>query len=184
MPAGDQRHAPGTLMGIPPTGEKVSINVIDIVRVRNGRYYEHWGVKHAAVPYDAAGEEKVNFTPMKPMSSQDIVSMRLQHQQISAPAFTEPEKVVEWMGCLQAQDYAMAKWAIGCRVAGGITEETVEKELNSGRILRTHVLRPTWHFGSAQGYPLDAAADGAPDQGVHQDPSPETGNRYCDPYTQ
>jgi len=34
----------GTLMGIPPTGEKVSINVIDIVRVRNGRYYEHWGV--------------------------------------------------------------------------------------------------------------------------------------------
>jgi len=22
----------------------------------------------------------------------------------------------------------------------------VEKELNSGRILRTHVLRPTWHF--------------------------------------
>jgi len=45
---------------------------------------------------------------MKAMSSQDIVSMRLQHQQIAAPAFTEPGKVVEWMGCLQAQDYAMA----------------------------------------------------------------------------
>lgn len=34
----------GMLMGIPPTGEKVTINVIDIVRVRDGKYFEHWGV--------------------------------------------------------------------------------------------------------------------------------------------
>lgn len=34
----------GTLLGIPATGREVSINVIDIVRVENGRYTEHWGV--------------------------------------------------------------------------------------------------------------------------------------------
>jgi predicted ester cyclase len=34
----------GMLMGIPPTGEIVIINVIDIVRVRDGKYFEHWGV--------------------------------------------------------------------------------------------------------------------------------------------
>lgn len=34
----------GTLMGIPATGKAVRINVIDIVRVKNGRYFEHWGI--------------------------------------------------------------------------------------------------------------------------------------------
>ena len=34
----------GTLMGIPATGQPVSIDVIDIVRIEDGRYAEHWGV--------------------------------------------------------------------------------------------------------------------------------------------
>ena len=34
----------GTLMGIAPTGRAVSIDVIDIVRVQDGQYAEHWGV--------------------------------------------------------------------------------------------------------------------------------------------
>ncbi len=34
----------GILMGIPPTGRTVTINVIDIVRVRDGKYFEHWGI--------------------------------------------------------------------------------------------------------------------------------------------
>lgn len=34
----------GNLMGIPPTGKKISIDVIDIVRIKNGKYLEHWGV--------------------------------------------------------------------------------------------------------------------------------------------
>ena len=36
-------HA-GPLMGIAATGRAVNIAVIDIVRVENGRYAEHWGV--------------------------------------------------------------------------------------------------------------------------------------------
>ena len=34
----------GTLLGIAPTGAAVTIDVIDLVRLRNGRYYEHWGM--------------------------------------------------------------------------------------------------------------------------------------------
>jgi len=34
----------GMLMGIAPTGKKVSIDVIDIVRIKNGKYFEHWGI--------------------------------------------------------------------------------------------------------------------------------------------
>ncbi len=34
----------GSLMGIPPTGKKIKIDVIDIVRLRDGKYFEHWGL--------------------------------------------------------------------------------------------------------------------------------------------
>jgi predicted ester cyclase len=36
-------HA-GPLMGVAPTGRSVSIDVIDIVRLQDGRYVEHWGI--------------------------------------------------------------------------------------------------------------------------------------------
>jgi predicted ester cyclase len=38
----------GTLMGIPATGRDVAISVIDIVRVEDGRYAEHWGLNTLA----------------------------------------------------------------------------------------------------------------------------------------
>lgn len=34
----------GPLLGVPATGREVSISVIDIVRVKEGRYAEHWGL--------------------------------------------------------------------------------------------------------------------------------------------
>lgn len=46
---------------------------------------------------------------------------------------------------MQAQDYAGAKWAIGIRLPGS-TDADIEAAFNRGRILRTHALRPTWHF--------------------------------------
>lgn len=53
------------------------------------------------------------------------------------------------LGAMQAQDYAGAKWAIGLRMApaaGPVSDATVEEAFNAGAFLRTHVLRPTWHF--------------------------------------
>lgn len=38
----------GELFGIAPTGKEVVIDVIDIVRVRDGRYAEHWGINSLA----------------------------------------------------------------------------------------------------------------------------------------
>jgi predicted ester cyclase len=34
----------GPLLGVEATGEHISIDVIDIVRIRDGRYVEHWGI--------------------------------------------------------------------------------------------------------------------------------------------
>ena len=79
------------------------------------------------------------------MTSRDIVHHRLINQGILSSTFTEPEEVVRWMGCIQAQDFAGAKWAIGNRIKG-ITEAEIENDFNEGKILRTHILRPTWHF--------------------------------------
>lgn len=53
------------------------------------------------------------------------------------------------MGAIQAQDYGMAKWAIGLRIPGS-DDTVIEKAFNEGKILRTHVLRPTWHFVTPQ----------------------------------
>ena len=48
-------------------------------------------------------------------------------------------------GAVQAQDFDGAKWAVGQRVANA-RDATVERAFQDGGILRTHVLRPTWHF--------------------------------------
>lgn len=79
------------------------------------------------------------------MNSQQIAQQRLQQQQLLHSRFTQPAALVRWMGCMQAQDYAGAKWAIGNRIKGS-TDASIEKDFNEGKILRTHVLRPTWHF--------------------------------------
>lgn len=75
--------------------------------------------------------------------------MRLLTQQIDTTTFTTPKQIVEWMGAMQAQDYRMAKWAIGLRLPGK-TDALIEDSFNKGEILRTHVLRPTWHFVAAE----------------------------------
>ena len=74
-----------------------------------------------------------------------IVSQRLFNQQLVDTRFQQAEEIVAWMGAMQAQEYAMAKWAIGLRL-GTTNDGAIEAAFNAGRILRTHVLRPTWHF--------------------------------------
>src|SRR5262249_52761007 len=43
------------------------------------------------------------------------------------------------------QDYAGAKWALGMRLRRA-TDNDIEHAYADGSILRTHLLRPTWHF--------------------------------------
>src|SRR6266487_128997 len=75
----------------------------------------------------------------------DIVRQRLHNQLLSQTKFTQPNQVVAWLGAVQAQDYAGAKWAVAQR-AEGLTDAAIEQAFADGEILRTHILRPTWHF--------------------------------------
>jgi Winged helix DNA-binding domain len=79
-----------------------------------------------------------------------IRRLRLAHQQLVGPTLTDPAAVVSHLVAMQAQEYAMAKWAIGLRLADGGSDEAVESACDEGRILRLHVLRPTWHFVAAE----------------------------------
>jgi hypothetical protein len=54
--------------------------------------------------------------------------------------------MVAWFGAVQAQEYGPAKWGLALRSARGATETVVERAIEQGHILRTHILRPTWHF--------------------------------------
>ena len=82
------------------------------------------------------------------MNLKDIANFRLASQQIAGTKFTSPKDIVTWMGAMQAQDFAMSKWAVGVRLPNS-TEKMIEAALDQGEIIRTHVLRPTWHLVSA-----------------------------------
>jgi len=79
------------------------------------------------------------------MNQNDIAQARLANQRLTATAFTTAAEVVGWLVAVQAQEYAGAKAALGLR-ARGLDDDAVERAFAAGDILRTHVLRPTWHF--------------------------------------
>ena len=83
------------------------------------------------------------------MNQSDIALRRLASQHLAGTKFTTPKEIVARMAAMQAQDYPMAKWAIGIRLPGS-DDALIESTLDQAHILRTHVLRPTWHFVAAE----------------------------------
>jgi hypothetical protein len=81
------------------------------------------------------------------MKTADLQKIRLYNQRLAGPPFSRPEDTVHWLGAVQAQDYGAAKWALALRTLN-CTSADVDEALAAGRILRTHILRPTWHFVS------------------------------------
>ncbi len=74
-----------------------------------------------------------------------IAERRLRTQRLVGKPLAAPEDVVRWLGAVQSQDFAGAKWAIAQRIRHG-TDAIVDRAFDAGRLLRTHILRPTWHF--------------------------------------
>jgi hypothetical protein len=79
----------------------------------------------------------------------DIVRYRLHNQFLSQTDITEPAEVVKRLGAVQAQDYGGGKWALGLRMKD-TTDAALDQAFNEGKLLRTHILRPTWHFVAPQ----------------------------------
>lgn len=76
-----------------------------------------------------------------------VAARRLAAQRIARREHRDPAALVSWMGALQAQDPAAARWAVGIRLAGApVTEAAVQRALDEGSIIRTHVMRWTWQL--------------------------------------
>lgn len=79
------------------------------------------------------------------MTDLPIRHQRLYRQHLAGDPFKTPEEVVEALTAVQAQDYPGAEWALAQRM-NSVTHGAIDQALTSGAILRTHVLRPTWHL--------------------------------------
>jgi len=75
-----------------------------------------------------------------------ISTERLCSQRLTQGALRRPADVVAWFGAVQAQEYGPAKWALALRMKSDTLDASVTQAFDEGLILRTHVMRPTWHF--------------------------------------
>jgi hypothetical protein len=78
----------------------------------------------------------------------NIPLIRTYSQQLTESQLRTPHETVAWLGAVQAQNYEMSKWAVGIRSKSSVSD--VEAAFARGEILRTHVMRPTWHWVTAE----------------------------------
>jgi hypothetical protein len=82
------------------------------------------------------------------MTLTDIANLRLRSQQIAASESKTVKDVLSRMAAIQAQDLSMAALALGIRCPSA-TSAKINAAMDKGAILRTHLLRPTWHLVAA-----------------------------------
>jgi hypothetical protein len=75
----------------------------------------------------------------------EILLRRLENQHLVGQRIGDPRQMVAHLGAVQSQDFPAALWALALRLESS-TLEALYAAFNRGDILRTHVLRPTWHF--------------------------------------
>lgn len=83
------------------------------------------------------------------MKYQNISELRLHNQSVGVKKYSGVKELAAAMGAVQAQDPNMVKWALGIRLPGS-SINNVDNALSSGEIIRTHLLRPTWHIVASE----------------------------------
>jgi hypothetical protein len=78
-----------------------------------------------------------------------VLRRRLATQRLSSAPLGAAQEVVRRLGCVQAQDATMGLWALGVRLRRP-SQDAVLAEQRTGSFVRTHILRPTWHFVAAE----------------------------------
>ncbi len=79
------------------------------------------------------------------MTAAELGNYRITSQGIATAKFRKPAEAVAHLGAMQAQDFPMSRWAVGLRTAKA-TDAGVLAAYDKGEIIRTHLLRPTWHL--------------------------------------
>ncbi len=79
------------------------------------------------------------------MDARDITRRRMHGQRLWGRPLGTPQEVVGWLGAMQAQELPVARWSVAQR-SRSVGAAEIDRLVAEGAILRTHVLRPTWHF--------------------------------------
>lgn len=82
-------------------------------------------------------------------TDRDIARWRLHSQHLAVPHAASAQAVVRSLLAVQAENPGQAAWAVASRTAQPHPND-LESLLDDGSIVRTHVLRPTWHFVAAE----------------------------------
>jgi hypothetical protein len=83
------------------------------------------------------------------MNAARIARARMLNQRLWGTPFGTPEDALGWLGAMQAQEFPFAKWGVAQRTKSARAED-VARLFDDGTILRSHFLRPTWHFALAR----------------------------------
>jgi hypothetical protein len=74
-----------------------------------------------------------------------IARGRMRAQRLWSSDFKDPQTALTHLVAVQAQEFGYARWSLSQR-SGEPASSVVQDAFDDGRILRTHILRPTWHF--------------------------------------
>ena len=73
------------------------------------------------------------------------IPRRFANHGLARPRFSTAAEVVSWYGVVQGQEFRPSTWGIAQRTAG-LGASDLDRAFDAGEILRTHMLRCTWHF--------------------------------------
>jgi hypothetical protein len=79
------------------------------------------------------------------MDGREVAHRRMRAQHLVGAPLPDPVAVVGHLGAVQAQEFPYAMWGVTQRTAG-FDVAAVRKLVDDGALVRTHALRPTWHF--------------------------------------
>ncbi|HYH33644.1 MAG TPA: crosslink repair DNA glycosylase YcaQ family protein, partial [Nocardioides sp.] len=83
------------------------------------------------------------------MTDVDVARWRLRSQHLTGPAAAEgAEAAVRSLLAVQAENPGQSAWAVAARTTSPAADDLASL-LDGGRVVRTHVLRPTWHYVAA-----------------------------------
>ena len=82
-------------------------------------------------------------------TNREIARWRLRSQHLVSPHVSSAAAVIRSLLAVQAENPGQAAWAIASRTQHPDAGE-LETLLDQGSVVRTHVLRPTWHFVAAE----------------------------------
>src|SRR5690349_17807137 len=93
---------------------------------------------------------------MADISRQELIALRLASHRLAGlysgqSDFKRVDQAVQWMGAVQAQEYAHSRWAVASRFAdpATVTDVAIEDALARRKLVRSWILRGTLHLAAA-----------------------------------